>query len=627
MGSTAGQLLESGTVLRLRLRDLVGRIVFDAASPERPPRRAIVDDEVDDAARGAIVALRTRLGADEADGAHTGGIRAVEVYLAVRVRRAGVEDGGRARAVRPVDPIAVTRDASLCRTWLVLGAELALLWLVLAGIVWSVTRRIHGQNETNRRLALHDVLTGLPNRALFGDRIDHALASAAQTGLPVSVAIVDLDRFKEVNDTLGNANGDALLRHVAIALQRELRSGDTVARLGGDEFGIILPALGGEAVRDVLRRVAVAVAVAVGDDVELVGLPVAVETSIGWAEWPAHAEETETLLRSADTALYVAKDAKTDVVRYEPAFSQVNPGRLGLVAELRRALSSDELELLYQPKVEISSQVPIGFEALVRWNHPTRGLVMPDGFIHIAESTASSGRSHNGYSTTPSHSSLRGDHSRRRSRWAVNISARNLRDPEFSDWILEQLRAHRIDPSRVVLVITETAFTTDQARATIHIAALQAAGVRVSLDDFGQGYASLSQLAHLRVRELKIDRGFITALHTSPKDHAIVASVIELGHQLGLNVVAGGVESFDVLMTLKTLGCDQAQGFLFAGPSPFVTYRIPATHGMRPRTSGSENTRAASRPESRCARRSGASGRCRERCDERRRRIRLVARL
>ena len=562
---TTGPLLTSGTVLRLRLRSVVGRIMFDAAKPDLPPGRKLVDDEVEDAARGVVVALRTRVGADLADGAHINGARAVEVYLAVRVHRAGVSQTvGVLELYVPYDPIAAARDASLRRTWLVLVAGLGLVWFVLAGIVWSVTRRIHRQNETNRHLALHDVLTGLPNRALFGDRITHALASAARTGLPVSVAIVDLDRFKEVNDTLGHANGDALLRYVAASLQRELRPADTVARLGGDEFGIILSGVGGEQVREVLRRVASAVS----EDVELDGLPVAVEASIGWAEWPAHAEETETLLRCADTALYVAKDAKTDVVRYESEFSRVNPGRLGLVAELRRALGAGELELHYQPKVAVGSQRPVGFEALVRWHHPTRGLVMPDEFIPIAESTGLIGPLTRwvfdhaigqlaawGIQATPLS-------------MAVNISARNLRDPQFSDWILERLFFHRIHPSRVVLEITETAFTTDQTRAAIQIAQLQAAGVRVSLDDFGQGYTSLSQLAHLRVRELKIDRSFITALHTSPKDHAIVASVIELGHQLGLNVVAEGVESYDVLKTLEALGCDHAQGFLFARPLP-----------------------------------------------------------
>ncbi len=562
---TTGPLLTSGTVLRLRLRDVVGRIMFDAAKPDLPPGRELVDDEVEDAARGVVVALRTRLGADQADGAHINGARAVEVYLAVRVHRAGVSRTvGVLELYVPYDPIAVARDASLRRTWLVLVAGLGLVWLVLAGIVWSVTRRIHRQNETNRYLALHDVLTGLPNRALFADRITHALASAARTGLPVSVAIVDLDRFKEVNDTLGHANGDALLRYVAASLQRELRPGDTVARLGGDEFGIILPEVGGEQVREVLRRVASAV----GEDVELDGLPVAVEASIGWAEWPVHAQETATLLRCADTALYVAKDAKTDVVRYESAFSRVNPGRLGLVAELRRALGAGELELHYQPKVEIGSQRPVGFEALVRWHHPTRGLVKPDEFIHIAESTGLIGPlTRRVFDHAVGQLAAWGIQATPLS-MAVNISARNLRDPQFSAWILERLFFHRIHPSRVVLEITETAFTTDQTRAAIQIAELQAAGVRVSLDDFGQGYTSLSQLAHLRVRELKIDRGFITALHTSPKDHAIVASVIELGHQLGLNVVAEGVETYDVLKTLEALGCDHAQGFLFARPLP-----------------------------------------------------------
>lgn len=562
----SGRLLQAGAILQLRLRDNDGRVVFDASRPQDPPGSPLVDVEVQEAAAGRPVALLTRVGADEVDGARSDGARAVEVYLALDAPSAGVDSPSPALGVLelyvPFEPIAQAREAAQQRTRTMLLVGLAGLWLVLAAVMWSVTRRIHRQNEANRHLALHDPLTGLPNRALFADRAHRALATARRSGAPVTFAIVNLDRFKEVNDTLGHANGDLLLRTVADRIRDRLRPADTVARLDGDEFGLVLAGVGGATARQVLGRVQEAI----GHEIGLDGIPVATEASIGWSEWPLHGDDPDELLRDADLALHAAKEGNNEVVAFDAAISPVDPTRVALVAELRRAINGDELELHYQPKIDLRTGEPVGFEALVRWRHPQRGLLPPNEFVPIAESTGLVG---------PLTKWVMERALRQLAEWgspvatmsvAVNVSARNLRDAELTTWIIACLAEHRIAANRVVLEITETAFSGDQLRAATEVERLEAAGVCVSIDDFGQGYTSLSQLARLPVRELKIDGDFVRAMRHSPKDRAIVASVIGLGHQLGMNVVAEGVEDASTLEELRKLRCDVAQGFHLARP-------------------------------------------------------------
>jgi EAL domain-containing protein (putative c-di-GMP-specific phosphodiesterase class I) len=288
---------------------------------------------------------------------------------------------------------------------------------------------------------------------------------------------------------------------------------------------------------------------------------------MGYAMWPDDADTPEALVQRADLALYAAKSAKAEIVRYHTGIDEFDPQRLGLIAELRRAIGAEELILHYQPKVDSTSGRIVAFEALVRWMHPVRGMMAPNDFIPIAESTGLIGPLTHWVLDTALGQLAAWAESYPALSMAVNISARNLRD-DLAVWVLERVHHHGVDPAKLVLEITETSFATDPVRATSLLHELHAAGVRVSLDDFGQGYTSLGSLGRLPVSELKIDRGFVVDMEQNAERRAIVASVIELGHQLGLTVVAEGVETEAVRDDLIRLNCDTMQGFLFSRPVP-----------------------------------------------------------
>ncbi|HEY1739123.1 MAG TPA: EAL domain-containing protein [Acidimicrobiia bacterium] len=560
--ATTAPLLADGTVLRLRVRDVTGRIVFDAEHPHAAPSANDIDDEVMEAAAGHTIAERTHFGEDAIDGEQANGPQAIEIYLALHPPAAKGHTVGVLEVYLPWAPIAAASTASTHHVYGMLAIALALLWLLLGVIMWMVTRGLRRESARNEHLALHDTLTGLPNRALFADRVEQALKEAQRTGRDVCVAIVDLDRFKEVNDTLGHANGDKFLIHIAHHLQNALRPGDTVARLGGDEFGLVLPHVEERDVAAVLQRVSESVAV----EIELAGIPVGAEASIGWTMYPDDSDDARTLLQYADVAMYAAKTGRIDMIRYDPELDRFDPSRLGLVSDLRRAIGSGELELHYQPKIEITTGLVTAFEALIRWNHPTRGMLAPSEFLPIAESTGLISPLTNWVVEEAIGQIARWGDSYRSLHLAVNISARNLRDEHLADFVFDQLRQNDVHPTQLLLELTETSVVTDHARAEHLLRALASGGVHVSIDDFGQGYTSLGYLGHLPVSELKIDRTFVVAMQASAEDRAIVASVIELGHQLGLTVVAEGVETVAVLNELDELGCDIAQGFYFARP-------------------------------------------------------------
>lgn len=559
--ATTSPLLQSSSVLRLRLRDLSGRIVFDAAHPT-VGLQAGVDDEARDAAKGEVVRRLTHLNADQVDSRLHLGARAVEVYLPVHVGGESQRILGVLEIYLPYGPIAssVAQSESLMLRLIILG--LAALWALLSGISWSVTRRLRRSAAANHHLALHDTLTGLPNRVLFGDRGGHAIAAARRSGEVVAVAVVDLDRFKEVNDTLGHRNGDAFLRHVAASVEKLVRPGDTVARLGGDEFGLVLVGADAHATREVLGRIQRALLF----EVELDGVPVSAEASIGFAVWPEHGDELDEVLQCADLAMYAAKGSGAGIVEYSAELEHFSPARLALVSQLRRAIATDELVLHYQPKLELRTGRVVGVEALVRWQHPTRGLLAPAEFLEIAESTGLIDPLTD-WVVDHALAQLAEWHSRALPLTvAVNISARNLRDDRLPDRIFERLTAYDIAPHFLEIELTETAVITHPSRAIALLDRLHRGGVRVSLDDFGQGYTSLAHLARLPISELKIDRSFILAMQTRPQDEAIVRTVIELGHRLGLQVVAEGAENREVVSTLAALGCDTVQGFTYASP-------------------------------------------------------------
>jgi diguanylate cyclase (GGDEF)-like protein len=544
-------------ILRFRLRDLAGQVVFSSGGSGVTKRP---EDAVLEAARGHVVAAFSPLNADFGDTGQEGP-ESVEVYVPLsdgaHQQRVGVLE-----IYLPYAPISAEVTGGLHILYRNLVAGLAGLYVAIAAISVSVSRRLRKQLKVNTYLAEHDALTDLPNRALFLRRAAAALATCHRTGEPVAIAIVDLDRFKEVNDTLGHHNGDHLLSELAGRLATFMRPEDCVARLGGDEFGIIL--CGGVDPEEVLWRMRAVIEL----EVSISGLPLSVDSSVGFAMAPDDGSEVDDLLQHADVAMYVAKEQHRGVVRYHPDQNHYHAANLALIGELRHAIEIDQLVLHYQPKAALATGRVEAVEALVRWRHPDLGLLYPDRFVPLVEQT---------------------DLIDRLTEWvlrkalsdlgqlgpaalhvtvAVNVSARNLGRPGFAELVTRSLAVAGISAHRLVIEITETALLTDPAGAIVVLTKLDALGVRVSIDDFGCGQTSLGYLATLPIHELKIDRCFIGDMLVNPAHAAIARSIVELGHNLHLHVVGEGVESRETWDALRALGCDAAQGYLLARPMP-----------------------------------------------------------
>jgi len=444
-------------------------------------------------------------------------------------------------------PIAIARDDEIG---------------VLAKSLNHMREGIASRERQVLRLAYEDALTGLPNRARLVERIELALRHAAQRGQIAAVMLLDLDRFKGINDTLGHAAGDEVLRRVAERLRGVLRDGGTVARLGGDEFAIVLTAADADEVRAVAR----AIVNALRAPIEFEGQPIDVAASIGIALYPEDGIDAGTLMRRADIVMYVAKRSTASFAFYDARYEVAQRQHLSLLGELRRAVESAELRAYYQPKIELASGRVGGVEALVRWRHPTRGLVPPGEFMPYAEQT--------GFVRVITRWMLAVT-LRQCGRWAadgmplqvaVNISARDVMSRDLPQLVGDLLHNHRVPPELVCLEITESSFMEDPEHALATLRALHGLGVRLAIDDFGTGFSSLAYLKRLPVDELKIDRTFVMGMADDRDDRMIVRSTIELAHSLGLNVVAEGVETEACLDELRALGCDLAQGYLISGP-------------------------------------------------------------
>jgi diguanylate cyclase len=439
--------------------------------------------------------------------------------------------------------------------------------LLLALLLVSVTRGHRRQLDTERAWAvhdsLHDGLTGLPNRILFADRVDQALRAGHRVGTGTGLLLIDLDRFKDINDTFGHNYGDELLAQVGPRLGGVLREVDTVARLGGDEFAVLLPDI--HTVEDA-TAVATKLAAVLETPFQVEGVVLDVEASIGVVLSGEHGEDATTLLQHADIAMYVAKTHRIGVSVYDPVADSHSPAKVALLGDLRRALERGELILHYQPKVSIGRGDVVGAEALVRWQHPNQGLVFPDAFIPLAE--------HTGLIGPLTRYVLDAALARARI-WAdaghplpvsVNLSARNLLDEHLADQIVELLALHGVPADLLEIEVTESAIMTDPAKARLLLEQLDTLGVGISIDDFGAGYTSLGQLKYLPVSELKIDRSFVMTMTEDSSNAMIVRSVIELGHNLGLTIVAEGVETEQALTALADIGCDVAQGYHLSRP-------------------------------------------------------------
>ncbi|MGH9006964.1 MAG: putative bifunctional diguanylate cyclase/phosphodiesterase [Acidimicrobiales bacterium] len=557
MRALARRAVGDGDVLRLRLRDLQGTVVF---SDDGTGFGSKPEDQALAAARGAVVARLTHLNADSDDSGPIGP-SAVEVYVPLTAgsdeHRVGVLE-----IYLPYAPISADVGAGLHHLYLDLGVGLALLYVALFLISFSVSRRLRHQLQVNTHLAETDPLTDLPNRTAFHRRVEAACEAAQRTGGSVAIAIVDLDRFKEVNDTLGHHNGDQLLSALAHRLAQFVRAQDSVARLGGDEFGVILQNVATpEPVFWRMRSV-------IEHEVAVAGLPLSIDSSIGYVVVPEHGTHVDELLRLADVALYVAKARKSGVVRYDPVQNHYDPAKLALMGELRQAIEAGQLVLHYQPKMSVADGRVVSVEALVRWQHPRRGLIYPDHFVPLAEQTDLIERL-TGWVLARALTDLRGfAHAVPELTMAVNISARNLSRPGFAERIGQTLAQAGAPADRLELELTETALLADPDRAAAVLLQVSQLGVRVSIDDFGKGQTSLGYLSTLPIDELKIDRSFIMDMLSNRGHAAIVRSVVELGHNLDLQVVAEGVESVEVLGELRGLHCDLAQGYLYAKPMP-----------------------------------------------------------
>jgi diguanylate cyclase len=411
-------------------------------------------------------------------------------------------------------------------------------------------------NAELRHQATHDALTGMPNRTLFADR----LSSAISQGAPFAIAVLDLDRFKVINDSLGHSAGDALLASVAHRLAASMRPHDTVARAGGDEFLLLLQDV---ASREEIEALALRWMDVLSESYRIQGTELHVSPSIGIARYPFDAEDGQELLARADEAMYHAKKSGRNMFRFfdgeVTSFSRAN---LVMEAELRRAVANNELRLHYQPRVEIATAAVRSVEALLRWQHPTRGWVMPGEFIAIAEDTGL---------ILPIGEWVIREACRQARVWqqqglpflrvAVNVSPMQFRHPDFFNVVRTALESHSLDASYLEIELTEATLMTNAEKSVVMLEQLSRIGIVVAIDDFGTGYSCMSYLQRFPIDELKIDRSFIRDLDFNPNDVSIVRAIISLAHELGLKVVAEGVETAEQLAVLHRMGCDQYQGF------------------------------------------------------------------
>lgn len=433
----------------------------------------------------------------------------------------------------------------------------------------EATNELAVKQAENEHQALHDALTGLPNRVLFQMRLTDAIDRARESGGTLAVMLIDLDHFKEINDTLGHHFGDLLLQQIGPRLSMVLRDDDMMARLGGDEFGIVLPDLADEGLA---VRIAGRILQELEQPITVESLALDVSGSIGISLYPAQAHDAETLLRRADVAMYTAKESGGGYELYHEEMDRHNPQRLTLIGQVRPALEGDEFALYYQPKVRLTDGRVAGAEALIRWNHPTQGLLMPDDFIPLVEKTVL---------LRPLTHWVLTQTLRQWREWAdmgirlpmsINISPRSLMDQDLPKVVEDELRRWDVPPAFLRMELTESFLMSDSGRSTFVLDRLNDVGVGLSIDDFGTGYSSLAYLKRLPIEEIKIDRSFVMQMQVDANDFMIVRATVDLGRNLGLRVVAEGVEDLATFDRLAEFGCDEAQGYYISRPLSAIEF-------------------------------------------------------
>jgi diguanylate cyclase (GGDEF)-like protein len=539
------------TLQRALIRNREGRVVY------ANDRSIIGQTTAPAGARNAT------LGAISSTLTSTGQGKMLDVYVPINVP--GLPGAGSAELRFPYAPIAASISSQDSKIEIMLIAGLALLWGTLLTVVGLASQRLRRQAAEKEEQALSDGLTGLPNRTMFTDLVQSTLTNAGRRKHAGAVMLMDLDRFKDVNDTLGHHNGDLLLQRIASRLDSVLRNTATVARLGGDEFAILLTDVHDrQQVVPVVRRILKVLE----EPVVVGGLALQVEASIGIAMFPEHGRTVDAVMRAADVAMYVTKEQRSGYEFYDEERHEHrhDAGRLALIGELRRAMDETELVLFYQPKVALGSGDVKGVEALARWHHPERGLLSPDEFIPLAERSNL---------LRPMTLYLIDTALRQANAWrskgieisvAVNLSMQNMLDLRLPNDLARLLTSWRLPAGSLELEITESTIMADHRRATTILSRLSKMGVRLSIDDFGTGYSSLAYLQELPVDAIKIDKSFVMEMQEDAGNATIVQSTIDLGHNLGLEVVAEGVETVESYNTLARLGCDYAQGYFLSKP-------------------------------------------------------------
>ncbi len=520
-------------------------------------------DLLDQALQGETVSSRINGEGTKEDGGSKNP-QLIEVYVPLTF--AGeAEPSGAVQLYLPYAPIAQIIQQDNHRLYLILLCGFTLFYAVLFRIVARASTKLKRQAEDNEYLALHDSLTGLPNRSLFHERAGQAILVARREGWNLAVMIMDLDRFKEINDTLGHHHGDLVLQEMGNRLRPLLRETDTVARLGGDEFAVLLPHVHST---NTTLQVADKIQKALERPFYIQGLALDIDASVGIAIFPTHGKDIHGLLRRADVAMYVAKQTGSGRQVYIEEIDNHNPDRLGLGGDLRNAIERNELVLHYQPLIGLKDDKLRSVEALVRWVHPARGVLPPAEFIAVAERGGLIGPLTMAVLNTALRQCHEWDQQGLTINVAVNLSVRNLLDPRFPAEVDRLLQKWEIDPIRLELEITESSIMADPARAMEILTTLHKLGVRLAVDDFGTGYSSLSSLKRLPINAVKIDKTFVQSMQSDENDLLIVQSIIDLAHNMGLEVVAEGVENAQVVEMLKLLGCDFIQGWHRGRPVP-----------------------------------------------------------
>ena len=551
-----------GRLARVKIWSRRGEIVY-SDDGEAIGRRFPISDDLGSALQG-----RRRVELSDGDGVDQRGERGmgklVEVYVPLRFGGSS-EVAGAFEVYAPYAPVAAAIAHDRRVLIALVSGGLVVLWLLLFRIVAGVSRALRLQVARSRHDADHDLLTGLPNRRALHERLDAAIARSRRDGSSCALLIIDLDGFKELNDTLGHPVGDQLLRELGPRLSGALGPGELLVRLGGDEFAVVL----GDGMRsDAPARAAAALQDALEEPFALDGLQVGIGASIGFARHPEHGQDASALMQRADVAMYQAKRARTGTEEYDLEGDGHSRERLALADELRRGIARGELEVHYQPKCDAVHGRVVGVEALVRWRHPVRGILAPGEFVALAQQAGLMRQLTRQVLELALAQLAEWTEAGLELTMAVNLSVPDLLDARLPEDVAGLLARSGVEPRHLTLEITEDVMMTDPQRCAEVLRRLAGLGVRLSLDDFGTGYSSLTHLKSLAVDELKIDRSFVSPMLASGRDAAIVRSMIELAHALGLSVVAEGVEDGETSERLAAFGCDATQGYFLSRPAP-----------------------------------------------------------